>query len=688
MPNRLIHETSPYLLQHAHNPVDWYPWGEEALTKARAENKPIFLSVGYAACHWCHVMEHESFENPQIAEMLNQHFVSIKVDREERPDIDSIYMNAVTAMTGSGGWPMSVFLTPEGRPFYGGTYFPPVRRYNLPSFQEILYSIERAWQEGKGDIYRTADRLANHLIESTAWTADRHGALQAGTLAAAAKELIRSYDHKNGGWGDAPKFPHPMVIEFLFQMGQRGNTQSVDTALHSLRMMARGGIYDVVGGGFHRYSTDERWLIPHFEKMLYDNGQLATAYLHGYLISRDASMRKVCEETLDFILREMTHPQGGFYSSLDADSEGVEGKFYVWTEEEIRAIVDDPADFDFLHTLYHLSPGGNFEGKIVLQRPLDDRAMSAGTGLNLTAFHDRLDRLHAKLLAARTSRVRPGTDDKVLVAWNALALQAFAQAARYLNRPDYLDAARKNAAFLLDAMFVDGRLLRSWRSGQARHTAYLEDYAGLIIALLDLYQSDADLRWFQAADNLGREMVSAFSDDRGGFFSTHKDQTGLILRPKEMQDNATPSGNALAAQALLLLHAYTGDDSYRGQVEPMLAGVQAVAAQYPAAFGYWLQTLDFALGPVRQVALVYPAGSAAVEAMRSVLWKDYSPRLIAAEGTDPIDHHAPELLQQRGLLDNQPTAYLCQGFACRLPVNSAEELQAQLDESDTPSGSA
>src|SRR5690349_5852685 len=468
MPNQLIHESSPYLLQHANNPVNWYPWGPEALAKAKAENKPIFLSIGYAACHWCHVMEHESFEDPETAAIMNENFVSIKVDREERPDLDSIYMQATTAMTGSGGWPMSVFITPDLRPFYTGTYFPPVRRYNMPSFKEILLSLSKAWNEQREEVDRVGDQVLQY-IQPQVQPGEIKDAFTRESLESATKSLLDSYDWGYGGWGEAPKFPQPMTIEFLLRRSLTDSAQheqALKVSVHILNTMCRGGMYDVVGGGFARYSVDNFWRVPHFEKMLYDNAQLALVYLHGYLITRDVKFRQICEETLDFILREMTHPDGGFYSSLDADSEGEEGKFYVWTQDEIQNALGP--DFDFFRAAYGITPQGNWETKTVLQRALDDASLAARFKLDPESVRQKLSDLHRQLLRVRDQRIRPGTDDKILVMWNSLALSAFAEAGRYLGRKDYSDAAIKNARFLLGELYVKDRLLRSWREGQAK----------------------------------------------------------------------------------------------------------------------------------------------------------------------------------------------------------------------------
>ncbi len=678
MPNRLIQETSPYLLQHANNPVDWFPWGDEALAKARSENKPIFLSIGYAACHWCHVMEEESFTDPATAEIMNREFVSIKVDREERPDLDSIYMTAVTAMTGSGGWPMSVFLTPEGRPFYGGTYFPPARRYGMPSFKEVLISASRAWKESKGEIYRVADRLTEHLRETARWGAEEGAVLQETTLQTAARDLMQSYDRSHGGWGPAPKFPQPMAVEFLLQQASRGMHGALETALGALRAMQRGGMYDLVGGGFHRYSTDERWLVPHFEKMLYDNAQLALAYLHGYQVSGDAQLRRTAEETLDFVLRELTGPEGGFYSSLDADSDGKEGLYYVWGQREIAHLVRDDLERGILEDAYGVKDEGNFEGYNILQQQVDDARLAEKWNLSEDELRERLAGMRARLFTARESRVRPATDDKVLTAWNALALVAFAEAARALGRVDYLAAAQRNAAFLLEHLLEDGRLMRAWRAGQARHDGFLEDYAGLALGLLALYQADGDPRWYAAARRLAVEMVEAFRDPAGGFFNTRGDAAALLVRPKDFQDNAVPSGNAMAAMALLVLDAYEAHGEWRSLAESMLAGMQSYATRYPMAFAYWLQAMDFALGPVQQVAVVWQQKTPALDAMRKTLTGAYRPRVVTALAKLPLEAETPALLADRPARNGAPTAYVCRGFTCELPVTDAAALEAQL----------
>ena len=678
MPNKLINENSPYLLQHANNPVDWQPWGEEALEKARAENKPIFLSIGYAACHWCHVMAHESFEDPETAAIMNENFVNIKVDREERPDLDSIYMQATTAMTGSGGWPMSVFLTPDLRPFYAGTYFPPVRRHNMPAFRDVLLSLARAWREEQEEVDRVGTQILDYL-KPLAKAEGPEKSFTSQTLETATQSILDSYDWSNGGWGQAPKFPQPMTIEFLLRRSVDDPSRKeeiIKLVVHVLNAMARGGMYDVVGGGFARYSVDNYWRVPHFEKMLYDNAQLALAYLHAYLVTGETRFRQICEETLDFVLREMTNAEGGFYSSLDADSEGEEGKFYVWTQDELQQALGQ--DFESFKAAYGISPQGNWEGKTVLQRALDDSSLAARFKLDPEGVRRKLAELHRKLLEVRSQRVRPGTDDKVLVMWNALILSAFAEAGRYLKRQDYLDAASRNARFLLDNLVVNGHLQRSWREGQAKHNAYLEDHAALILGLLELYQSDFNDEWFAAASRLAGELVAHFTDPNGGFFDTSDDHESLLVRPKDVQDNATPSGNAMACEALLKLAAFSDEGRYSDLAEKALGQVVDYSTRYPTSFARWLSAADFALGNVKQVAILYETGSDILQDFLPVLQSTYKPNQVVAASTVPVRPDAPALLNDRPLRDGKTTVYVCEGFVCKNPVTTVAELEKIL----------
>ncbi len=678
MTNRLAQENSPYLLQHAHNPVDWYPWGPEALERAHLEDRPIFLSIGYAACHWCHVMAHESFEDPRVAEIMNNNFINIKVDREERPELDSIYMNAVVALTGQGGWPMSLFLTPEGKPFFGGTYYPPARRYQMPSFTEVLQAISSAWKNQRAEIESSGQTITEQLGTASGY-ASRVEALQPDTLDKAAFALAQAYDWKYGGWGQAPKFPQPMAVEFLLRRASRGDRLALDVAVHCLASMARGGMYDVIGGGFARYSTDNYWLVPHFEKMVYDNAQLALVYLHAYLLTKDNHFKEVCIHTLDFIVRELTHPAGGFFSSLDADSEGEEGKYYLWTPSEIRQALPDGSDANLILAAYDITESGNFEGANVLQRALGDNELAERNQMEPEQVAARLEELHIRLLAARQERVRPTTDDKVLVGWNALALVAFSEAARYLERSDFLEVAIRNAQFLLEHLRPEGALLRSWRNGKAQHRAALEDYAGLALGLLSLYQSNPDPAWYQYAAQLTEEMISAYSDPSGGFFDTPADLPDLITRPKDLQDNATPCGNSMASILLLQLATYSGRDDWRSAAETMLSGIQSAAAHYPTAFSQWLCAMDIALSPVQEVALVGDTASPDMRALIKSLWAAFRPLTVAAISDLPLSPQAPALLTDRHLLNNRPTAYVCQHFICQQPVNTPEDLARLLD---------
>jgi uncharacterized protein YyaL (SSP411 family) len=675
MPNRLAGESSPYLLQHASNPVDWYPWGDEALRRAREEDKPIFLSIGYAACHWCHVMERESFEDPSVAAIMNEHFVNVKVDREERPDLDQIYMNAVVAMTGHGGWPMSVFLTPQGVPFYGGTYFPPVSRHGLPAFGDLLRAVADAWRTRREEIERSGAGFLDYIRKDSARQAPP--ALNAGALEAAYRTLERGYDPAYGGWGGAPKFPQPMTIEFLLRTHLRtGDPAALAMATTTLVRMAAGGIYDHLGGGFHRYSTDAVWLVPHFEKMLYDNAQLARVYTQAWQVTRNPLFRRVAEETLDYIRREMTDPAGGFCSSQDADSEGVEGKFFVWTLDEIRRALGDQADL-FIEA-YGATPQGNFEHTNILHLARDPATLAAERGLSTDDVERRLEASRRALFTRRAERVRPGLDDKVLVAWNGLAMAAFADAGRVFDRPDYRQIARADAGFILREMqTADGRLRRAWRAGGARQNAFLEDYANLVDGLLALYEATFEVQWFVEARRLADAMIERYRDPAGGFFDTSDDHETLIVRPKELQDNATPSGNAMAAWVLLRLAALTGGGRYRDLAEEALRQVQPMAGAYPTAFARWLSALDFALSRPREIAIVGDPAEPDTRALLEVVSKPYRPNQVVAVG--PGGERSPiPLLAGRERRGGRATAYVCENLTCRMPVTTPAELTAQL----------
>ena len=652
MSNRLATETSPYLLQHAENPVDWYPWGEEALARAREEDKPILVSIGYAACHWCHVMERESFENPQIAELMNERFVCIKVDREERPDVDAIYMDAVQAMTGRGGWPLNAFLTPDGVPYFAGTYFPPEPRSGMPSWPQVVIGVANAWQEQRPEI----EEQGRHILPRLAGAASlppAEGDMDPGSLDRAVQVLRRDYDQAHGGFSTAaPKFPPASTIEFLLARGER------QMALHTLRAMASGGMFDQVGGGFARYSVDARWVIPHFEKMLYDNALLARTYLHGFQVSGEPFFARVCTETLDWALRDLRQEEGGFASSLDADSEGVEGRFYVWTPDEMRAALGDDALSEAAIPHFGLSGPPNFEGSWAPVRATTDP--------------EALGEIKARLRAAREQRVWPALDDKRLTAWNALMISALADAGAALERPDYTDAAVACAEFIWrDMRDDDGRLLRTFNRGQARLGAYLEDHAFLLEAMLTLYEATFDPRWFDAARKLAETTLARFSDEqRGGFFATADDHETLIARRKELEDTPIPAGASSAAYGLLRLAALTGDRRYEDAALGVLRLVHEVAPQHPAAFGHLLQALDFHYASVKEVAIVGPDAGALERVVRA----EFRPHLVLAGG--PED--GVPLLAGREPVDGRAAAYVCEHFTCLRPVTEPDELAALL----------
>lgn len=664
MPNRLADSTSPYLLQHAHNPVDWYPWGEEAFQIAREQNKPIFLSIGYAACHWCHVMAHESFEDEQTAALLNRDFVAIKVDREERPDVDSVFMDAVVAMTGQGGWPMSVFLTPDRIPFFGGTYYPPTRRYGMPSFMEVLHAVSKAWQENPQEIMRTGKELAHHLRQSSKIPAQRQPLLP-GLFEQAATSLIHAYSQTVGGWGRAPLFPQPMLLEALLIHASRGNQQAAGTVLDSLLRMAQGGMYDLINGGFHRYSVDDAWYVPHFEKMLYDNAQLALVYTHGWQYFHHPRLRQVAEETLEFIIRELTHPRGGFLSSLDADSGGGEGRYYLFSETELRGLPPGTPAGQQYAALMDSGVRWRFEGEHLLR--LQDLAPAG----------DWPD-LRRELHTIRQQKPYPALDDKVVLGWNGLALIALAEAARIFDRPDFLSAAQKNANFLLANLRSPAGLSRSWREGRQGSPAFLEDYGALCLGLLALHQADLDLRWFSETRAIAKDMVARFAGSSGHLSDNHPEHGELFMGVRNLYDNATPSGNALAWTALLHLSELTTEPVWAEKAETALAEVQDDMLRNPAAFGQWLQLAAWLSGERMEIALAGDPGSAEVRAFHQVLNRRYLPQAVWAAGV-PGSDGLPGLLEGRELRDGRPAAYLCRSFTCLRPTTDPAELERQLN---------
>jgi uncharacterized protein YyaL (SSP411 family) len=685
--NRLIHETSPYLLQHAHNPVDWYPWGEEALARARAENRPILLSIGYSACHWCHVMEHESFENEPIARLMNEHFINIKVDREERPDLDTIYMNAVQMMTGHGGWPMTVFLTPDGRPFYGGTYYPPVDRHGMPGFPRLLISIAEAWQTRRQEIEKNAGGLLQELQRIDRFKGAGEEATRA-VLDQSAARLLQSLDRTHGGFGTRPKFPPAMALSFLLrqELHQPG-LGCLDSVTLTLDRMARGGIYDQLGGGFHRYSVDERWLVPHFEKMLYDNALLSRVYLEAWLVTGNPFYRQIVEETLAYVCREMTDPSGAFYSTQDADSEGVEGKFFVWHPAEVYSLLG-PEEGEIFCRYYDITEEGNFEEANILHVEETVEPFAARMGRSQEEVTALLARGRQILFQAREGRVKPGRDEKILTAWNGLMLRSFAEAARALNREDYLAVAIRNADFLLTQMREGDRLRRTHHQGQTKLNGYLEDYANTIDGLLALYHASFDARWFEEALRLTEAMIRYFHDEEGGgFFFTSHDHETLIARSKDFYDNATPSGNAVAADLLLRLARYTGESRYQDLAEEIFRQVAAVIPRMPTGFGHLLSAIDLALATPSEVAVIGPRTAPQTEQLLAVLREQFLPHLVVAfadsSTVGDVGASIP-LLANRPLLDGQPTAYLCRNHACERPTTDPQILRQQLARSSNP----
>ena len=687
--NRLKDENSPYLLQHADNPVDWHPWSDEAFRIARAEDKPVLLSIGYSACHWCHVMAHESFEDAATAEMMNALFVNVKVDREERPDVDDIYMQAVQAIAGQGGWPMTVFLLPDGRPFYGGTYYPKESRYGMPSFQQLMAAVHDAYRNKRDQLEAQADNLHQALKRDVLGIgrADDSG-LTLELLDEAAAKMMDAVDRVNGGFGDQPKFPNPISLEFLLRhYDRRQDGRALELVTLTLRKMAQGGIYDQVGGGFARYSVDAHWLVPHFEKMLYDNAQLSRLYLHAWQVTGDEYFRLVAEDIYDYILREMTAAEGGFFSATDADSEGVEGKFFVWTiaeaQEALAPLGEDlPRALEIAIEYFGMSAEGNFEGTNILHisRPPEETADELG--MTLEQLTDAITRIKHQLYAIRCQRIPPLLDDKVLTAWNGMMLASLAEAARVLERPDYLEAARRAGEFLLGRMVGDeGRLFRSHKDGRSKLNAYLEDYANLIDALLELYQTTFEERYFAEARRLAEVALARFKAADGGFYDTSDDHESLIVRPRNLQDNVTPSGNAMMARQLLRLSAYTGEARYDEAAREVLRKLSDAMGQYPQAFAEALNAADMVIRGLDEVAVIGDVEHEEGSKILSTLRAAFRPNVVVAwSGEDVAQHEAIPLLSGRTMIDGRATVYVCRNFACRLPVTSAADMAAALDD--------
>jgi uncharacterized protein YyaL (SSP411 family) len=657
--NRLAQESSPYLLQHRDNPVDWYAWGDQALTRARELDRPLLVSIGYSACHWCHVMAHESFEDPATAAYMNESFVCVKVDREERPDVDAICMEACQAMTGHGGWPLNVFLTPEQQPFFAGTYFPSSERPGMPSWRMVLEAIAEAWQQRPEKIRQQGAQMVQAIGANATLERNEQAGVPRGVIEDTVAALAQMFDSEHGGWGRAPKFPPHCTLELLLAAGDR------ELAPATLRAMAAGGIYDQVGGGFARYCVDATWTVPHFEKMLYDNALLARAYLHGFQVTGEQRLADVCTETLDWALRELRGPEGGFCSALDADSEGVEGKFYVWSLSDLRAAFADEPELG-AQAIAHFgaTKEGNFEDGLNV---LEARGPVPG----------RLPEIRRRLLELRAQRVRPGLDDKRLSAWNALMIAALADAGAVLARKDYVDAARACAEFLLSELRGgDGRLLRTWKDGHAALPAYLEDHAYLLQALLVLYEATFEERWYLEATALADTMIERFGDpDRGGFYTTASDAPFLVTRRKDLEDNPIPSGSSAAALGLLRLARLSGEPAYERHAAGVLALHSELAARHPLAFGHLLQALDLYLSPSREIAIVgEPVAGPLTRAVR----EHFTPHAVLAGVLEPTADGSLALLRDRGLLDGQPAAYVCEHFACQLPVTDVESLLGLL----------
>jgi uncharacterized protein len=667
MANRLATESSPYLIQHKENPVDWYPWGSEALERAKADDKPMLVSIGYSSCHWCHVMAHESFEDEATAALMNQHFVNIKVDREERPDVDSVYMTAVQAMTGHGGWPLNVFVTPDGLPFYGGTYWPPDDRMGMPAFRRVLDAVADTWRTKRDEIVRQGEQIRAALAHRPSGSSEGED-VAVETVERAVTRLAAQFDGRNGGFGGAPKFPQAPVLEFLLRAHHLiRDEQSQAMVELTLEQMARGGICDQIGGGFHRYAVDAVWLVPHFEKMLYDNAQLARVFLDAYRATGRELFRRTTEQTLEYVLREMTSPDGGFFSAQDADSEGEEGKFYVWTPDEIRAVMGSE-DADRAIAAFGVSEGGNFEGKSILTYAGDE-----------AAYAGDVSRIRDLLYEARAKRVWPGRDEKIITAWNGMTIRALAEAGIALDRPDFIEAGVRCARFLRERADVDGVLHRSFGAGKARIPAFLEDHAQLIDGLLSLYEATFSVEWVTWARDLAGRMVDLFADpESDGFYDTSRLHDAMIVRPRELQDGATPCGTSVAIDVLTRLGHLTSDFDLMAPVAPILRSMREFMEDQPLGFGRYLTTSCRTLATVREVAIAAPDGDSSVSTLRSAVYGRFEPNALIGLVTDEAVSVMP-WLADRPIRNNQATAYLCEQFVCLPPVTNAADLTMQLE---------
>ncbi|MFW6113015.1 MAG: thioredoxin domain-containing protein [Thermodesulfobacteriota bacterium] len=686
--NRLINETSPYLKQHAHNPVDWYPWGPEALERARAEDKPIFLSIGYSTCHWCHVMAHESFEDENIAALMNEHFINIKVDREERPDLDETYMTAVQLMTGRGGWPMSVFLSPDLKPFYAGTYFPPEDRAGMPGFPRLLEALSQAYHEKRDTVVKMGQEVESRL-KILAEMPGEGQEFTATEVSQAAGRLKQNFDRVNGGFGGAPKFPRALELSFLLTEYRRaGDRDALDMVTLSLDKMARGGIYDQVGGGFHRYTVDGAWVVPHFEKMLYDNSLLVPLYLAHFQVTASPLSRRLAQETLDFVLRELQAPERGFYSAWDADSEGEEGKFYVWTKKEVEEALS-AEEARLALEAFAVTDTGNFEGKNIFTFPLSEEDLASRFDQTPEQLASSLQSIKARLYEVREQRVRPHRDEKIITAWNGLMLTALALGAQVLGDKKYYQAAAQAAEFILQEMRSNGQLMRIWSEGQVSVPGFLDDYAGLANACLDLYETDFDLDWLKTAQDLAARMEDLFLDEADGtYFYVARDQEATLVRSKSLYDQSVPAGNSLAARLAWRLGRFTDQEAYQKRCQAILRRFQLQISENPGGFSHYLTVAALSLLPPLDLTLVGDPDRPQTDALLAEMYRRFLPERRLVRKNPPDAARVEELIpgvKEYAPVEAGSAAYVCHQFTCQPPTGDAEELAAKLDEIASPS---